>query len=80
MAQTIDYFFMGASPFTYLGHNAIRETAARHGAELRYRPVNIMKVWEVSGAVQPAQRPPARQRYRLMELQRIAHIRDLPSI
>jgi len=78
MAETIDYFFVGASPFTYLGHNAIRETAARHGAELRYRPVNIMQVWEASGAVPPAQRPPVRQRYRLIELQRIAHIRDLP--
>ncbi len=78
MAQIIDYFFYGASPFTYLGHKALRETATRHGAELRYRPVDLMAIWDVSGAVPPAQRAPVRQRYRLIELQRIAHMRNLP--
>ena len=37
-----------------------------------------MGLWEISGAVPPAQRPPVRQRYRLLELQRISEIRDRP--
>ena len=74
----IDYYFYGASPFTYLGHKAIREVAERHGATLAYKPVNLMGVWEISGAVPPPQRPPVRQRYRLVELQRIAEMRGLP--
>jgi len=75
---TIDYYFYGASPFTYLGHRALIEMAARQGAALRYKPVNLMALWAVSGAVPPGQRPPVRQRYRLIELQRLADYRGLP--
>ncbi|TCD16518.1 2-hydroxychromene-2-carboxylate isomerase [Oricola cellulosilytica] len=78
MTQAIDYYFYSASPFTYLGHKAITEVAARHGARLNYKPVNLMGLWEVSGAVPPAKRPPVRQRYRLVELARVADFRGLP--
>lgn len=73
----VDYYFYGASPFTYLGHNALMEAASRQGAEIAFKPVNLMTIWAVSGAVPPAQRPPVRQRYRLIELQRIAEFRGL---
>lgn len=78
MALEIDYFFVGASPFTYFGHGAIEGLALKHGVKLNYKPVNLMRVWEISGAVPPAQRPPVRQRYRLLELQRIADLRGMP--
>lgn len=74
----IDYYFYGASPFSYLGHRELIAAAARQGAELNYKPVNLFALWEVSGAVPPAKRPPVRQRYRLVELQRIAEFRGLP--
>lgn len=74
----VDYYFYGASPFTYLGHGALMQAAARQGAEIVFKPVNLMTIWAVSGAVPPAQRPPVRQRYRLVELQRIAEFRGLP--
>ena len=73
----IDYFFFAPSPFTYLGHDLLREIAGRHGATIRYRPVDLMGVWAQSGAVPPAKRPPVRQAYRLIELQRLALYRDL---
>ena len=78
MTATIDYYFFSASPFTYLGHQAIVDVAAKHGARLNIKPVNLFALWEISGAVPPAKRPPVRQRYRLLELQRIAEIRELP--
>ncbi len=78
MPATIDYYFYSASPFTYLGHQAIVDVAARHGAKLNIKPVNLFGLWEVSGAVPPPQRPPVRQRYRLIELQRVAEMRGLP--
>ncbi|MEM5500021.1 2-hydroxychromene-2-carboxylate isomerase [Ahrensia kielensis] len=75
---TIDYYFYSASPFTYLGHQAIVDVAEKHGATLNVKPVNLMALWAVSGAVPPAQRPAVRQRYRLIELQRVADFRGLP--
>ena len=77
MPRTIDYYFYGQSPFTLFGHRALKEMADRHGVALNLKPVDLPVVWESSGAVMPAQRPPVRQRYRLLELQRIAEERGL---
>ena len=74
----IDYYFYAPSPFTYLGHDLLREIAGRHGASIAYRPVDLMGVWAESGAVPPAKRPPVRQAYRLIELQRLSDYRSLP--
>ncbi|WP_295811438.1 2-hydroxychromene-2-carboxylate isomerase [uncultured Nitratireductor sp.] len=78
MTTTVDYYFTSASPFTYLGHQAFRTVLDKHGAKARVKPINLMGVWEISGAVPPAKRPPVRQRMRLVELQRIADFRGLP--
>lgn len=74
----IDYYFICSSPFAYLGHKAFHELAATHGATIRYKPISIAGVWEKSGSVPLGQRTPVRQRYRRIELQRIADIRGLP--
>ena len=74
----IDYYFFSISPFTYLGHKAIVDVAAKHGATLNIKPSNLMAIWEVSGAVPPPKRPPVRQRHRLLEMVRCADIRGLP--
>ena len=74
----IDYYFFSISPFTYLGHQAIVDVAAKHGATLNIKPSNLMAIWEVSGAVPPPQRPPVRQRHRILEIVRCAYIRGLP--
>lgn len=78
MSRTIDYYFTSISPFTYLGHKAIGEVAARHGATLVFKPINLGGVWAESGAVPLPKRSPMRQRYRLIELQRSAELRRLP--
>ncbi len=80
MSDHIDYFFSSHSPFTWLGHNTFIEVARKHGKKINYKPVNLMEVWKVSGAVAPPQRPPMRQRYRLTELQRVADYRGLKII
>lgn len=74
----IDYYFTGASPFSYLGHRAFEAVARKHGCGIAYKPVSLMGLWEVSGGQPPAKRPPVRQRYRLLELQRTAEMRGLP--
>ena len=78
MTKSIDYYFAGSSPFAYLGHAAILDVAKRHGVTLNFKPVDPALVWKESGSVPLPQRSPTRQRYRFLELQRIAHMRDLP--
>ena len=73
----IDYYMYSASPFAYFGHNAIGEVAKKHGAQLNIKPVKLMDLWAVSEALPPAKRPPVRQRYRLIELQRCAEFNGL---
>jgi 2-hydroxychromene-2-carboxylate isomerase len=74
----IYYYFTLLSPWAYLGHRVLLDLAAEHGAELRYRPVMLAKVFENSGAVPLAQRPKARQDYRFLELQRWRAKRGVP--
>lgn len=77
MTRIIDYYLIGSSPYAYLGHNALHEIAARHGATIRYKPIDIMGVWASSGSVPLGQRTPLRQRYRRVELQRFREMRGL---
>ncbi|MEO4002165.1 2-hydroxychromene-2-carboxylate isomerase [Mesorhizobium sp. CAU 1732] len=74
----IDYYFTSASPWVYLGHKLLCDIATRHGATINVKPVNLLGVWAISGGVAPANRPPVRQRYRIIELQRYAEMRSLP--
>ncbi|MFZ1815383.1 MAG: 2-hydroxychromene-2-carboxylate isomerase [Rhizobiaceae bacterium] len=78
MSATIDYFLTTVSPFTYLGNRLLAEIAARQGRSVNVRPFSLVGVWEKSGSVPLSQRSEARQRYRLVELQRIALFRNLP--
>ena len=75
MAASIDYFITSVSPWTYLGHDAARAVAARHGATLVPRPVNLGQMFGVSGQVALGERSAVRQRYRFIELQRYAEAR-----
>lgn len=74
----IDYFYTQISPFSYLGHRAFLDLARTHGAEVRFRPVMLAKIFAHSGALPVPERPKARQAYRLVELQRWRDKRGLP--
>jgi 2-hydroxychromene-2-carboxylate isomerase len=78
MPRQIDYYLTILSPWTYLGHGVFHDIAARHGATIRYRPMPILEVFEATGSLPLGKRPPARQRYRWMELQRWRDKRGLP--
>lgn len=75
MPPSIDYFLTSVSPWTYLGHDAARALAAKHGATLNVRPVNLAEMFKVSGQVPLSERAAVRQRYRLIELRRYAEMR-----
>ncbi len=66
----IDYYFSTISPYTYLAGKRLEEIAAAHGATIWYRPLDIIALFARTGGTPPAERHPARQAYRLQELQR----------
>jgi 2-hydroxychromene-2-carboxylate isomerase len=67
---TIDYFFTPLSPWSYLGHDRLVAMAARHGATINVMPMDLSKVFPISGGLPLGKRAPQRQAYRLVELAR----------
>src|SRR5438552_11301493 len=78
MPKTIDYFFTPVSPFTYLGHERFVAIARKHGAQIVVKPVDLGRVFAVSGGLPLKQRAPQRQAYRLFELKRWREHLGLP--
>ena len=78
MPTPIDYYLAPQSPWTYLGHARFMRIAADAGAIVRVLPVDLGKIFPVSGGLPLAQRPPQRQAYRLMELARWRDFLGLP--
>jgi 2-hydroxychromene-2-carboxylate isomerase len=78
MPKTIDYFFGITSPWTYMGNGRLAEIAKRHGAVVNYKPVDMAKVFSVSGGLPLGKRAPQRQAYRLVELARWSRYLDIP--
>lgn len=76
--STVDYYFSLLSPYAYLGHAALLAMARDNGVTLSYRPVRIFELFAANGGLPLGQRAPARQRYRLLELQRWREHRGLP--
>src|SRR5688500_14273233 len=77
-ARVVDYYFSLLSPYAWLGHAAVLAVARETGATLRYRPVRIFELFDANGGLPLGKRSPARQRYRLVELQRWRARRGLP--
>ena len=74
----IDYFFATVSPYTYLAGTRLEEMAARHGATIAYKPIDILGLFPRTGGVKPAERHESRKEYRLQELRRQARKTGLP--
>lgn len=66
----IDYYFITISPWTYLAGDRMEEMAARHGATITYKPVDLPRVFKATGGLPLHERPQARRDYRMQELRR----------
>lgn len=78
MPRRVDYFFSIASPWTYLGHRPFIAMARRLDAEVMFKPVLLGQVFDRTGGLALPKRHPARQRYRLLEMQRWSAQRETP--
>lgn len=66
----IDYYFSSVSPFTYLAGTRLEQIAKKHGATIRYKPLDIMALFARTGGIAPKDRHPTRLDYRAQELRR----------
>lgn len=66
----IDYYFATLSPYAYLAGQRLEQIAARHGATIRYKPLDMMALYDRTGGVPLAARHPNRVAYRSQELAR----------
>jgi 2-hydroxychromene-2-carboxylate isomerase len=78
MSKTVDYYFVPLSPWTYLGHQRFVQIAKAAGATVRVLPMDLGKVFPVSGGLPLGKRAPQRQTYRLVELERFSKALHLP--
>ncbi len=78
MSKHVDYYFATISPFMYLGHDRLVAIAAKHGATIAVKPINLGEVFPVSGGLPLSKRAPQRQAYRLVELERWSDHLDIP--
>lgn len=79
MAQ-IDYFFAVNSPWCYLAGLRLEEIAAKHGAAISYRPLDVLALFDRTGGTRPMARHPNRVAYRLQELTRWRDRLGLPMV
>jgi len=70
MARRIICYFTTVSPWAYIGHAPFVAIAREHNLPADWRPVNLGEIFPQTGGLPLAKRPPARQRYRMLELQR----------
>jgi len=46
----IDYYFSTISPFSYLAGNRLEMIAAKHGASIAYKPMDVIALFARTGA------------------------------
>lgn len=79
MSIVIDYYLAPQSPWTYFGHARLVQMAKQTGATVRIMPVDLGgQIFPATGGLPVGQRPPQRQAYRLVELQRFSHFLQMP--
>ncbi|SEK74073.1 2-hydroxychromene-2-carboxylate isomerase [Jannaschia helgolandensis] len=74
----IDYYFATISPFTYLSGTRPAQVAAKHGASLNYKPLDIMGLFGRTGGTPPKDRHENRKAYRLTDMRRAAAKLGMP--
>ena len=78
MDHHIDYYLSTLSPYAYLAGNRLEQMAAKHGASVTYKPLDVLQLFARTGGQAPKDRHPARMAYRAQELPRQAKKTGLP--
>ncbi|HSF62934.1 MAG TPA: 2-hydroxychromene-2-carboxylate isomerase [Paracoccaceae bacterium] len=74
----IDVYGAAISPWTYFAGPRFDDIAARHGATVTWKPVDLIQLFPRTGGLPLPQRHDARKAYRLQELRRATVKTGLP--
>lgn len=77
MKRVIDYYFAPISGYAYLGHRPFMALLADTGAQVRFRPMEIGKVFAATGTTPPAAQSDVRKSYRMQDQARLAAAQGL---
>ena len=67
---SIDYYLGTISPWCYLAGARMEKIAARHGASVTYKPLDLLQLFDRTGGTRPVERHVNRVDYRAQELKR----------
>lgn len=68
----IDYYLSTYSPSVYLAGVRLEQIAAKNGASIAYKPLDVITLFGRTGGIAPKDRHESRKEYRLQELRRQA--------
>lgn len=74
----IDLFFSTLSPYAYLAGKRAEAVAAKHGATITYKPLDIMALFARTGGTPPKDRHFSRVEMRAQELVRQSKLLGMP--
>lgn len=78
--RKIDFHFSFISLYTYIGYEAFQALVQKHDLEVCYKPIDLHAIFVASGGLPVSKRPPQRQAYRFVEMQRWAIARNIPLV
>ena len=70
MSRQIDFYFSMPSPWAYIGHAPFQDVVKTYDLKVNYKPVMLGDLFSETGGLPLGKRHPARQHYRMVELQR----------
>jgi 2-hydroxychromene-2-carboxylate isomerase len=76
----VDYYFSFISLWSYIGSLVFQDIVKRHDVRVNFKPIDLMAVFAAGGGKPVRQRPPQRQAYRLVEMERWKRIRRIPLV
>jgi 2-hydroxychromene-2-carboxylate isomerase len=77
---TVEYYFSLISLWSYIGSLVFQDLARRHDVRVEFKPIDLMAVFAAGGGKPVRERPPQRQAYRLVEMERWKRIRGIPLV
>jgi 2-hydroxychromene-2-carboxylate isomerase len=76
----VEYYFSFISLWSYIGSLVFQDIVRRHGVHVDFKPIDLIAVFAAGGGKPVRERPPQRQAYRLVEMERWKRIRGIPLV